>query len=622
MKSRVSGYLPFVEALLFDATHMSQASIVEAQRDFVTITNRCEHEGMSFLTITLPAFCSAFDKALASGKVDLSAFPSWRSQKCLPSFLRGFTSRVFDPYTGGLLDEPDIQSIKAVRQICLCFKKLGLQCSRKRERAAICRYIETERFLHSFVPSQSDCDLFSKVADLLWGNMLVDFDHHQICPRHGPGAVVEKLTQNSKYANRRWHERLEPYFPSDAYVFANAEHWVEEGETLDVIPAELEEPVKVTLVPKTLKTPRIIAIEPCCQQYAQQGLARELISRLERFWLTKGHVNFKDQSINQDLAMKASLDGLTATLDMSDASDRISLSLVQRMLRTVPDFLGALEACRSKAARLPDGRIIPLGKFASMGSAVCFPIEAMVFFTIAVAACLREQALPVTLRNIEIVSRRVYVYGDDIIVPTDMALAVSGLLCSLGNKVNLDKSFYEGLFRESCGVDAYGGKMVTPVYVRATWPRDRRCVSELISLVATGNQLFHAGYLRAARLLKLEVERVLGPLPQVRSTCSGLGWHYPSDVPRSYYRFNRAIQVLQVLTWIPEPVKRVDTLNGWSAMLKFFIRTECGHPASIFGPEDRVHLRLSMPEGLDAEHLTRTPRYGTARLKRRRVTPY
>lgn len=613
MKSRASGYLPFAEALLTDAARIGQASKVNVKRDLMTIKSRFEHEGLSFLTITLPDFAKAFDQALAKQQVDLSNFPAWKSWRCLPSFLRGFTCQVFDINTGRLLDDPSHQCIKVVRQICLCFKKLGLRCSRSREQKAIDRYIETERFIESFVPDKVAMDHFGRVADLIWGNMFRDFNHHDICPKHGPGAVVEKYTQNSKYTNQRWHSRLEPFFPADAFVYCNVDDALDRKEELIEIQEEEEHPVKVTLVPKTLKTPRIIAIEPCCMQYAQQGLAVYLVNRLENHWLTKGHVNFTDQSINQSLAMSASSDGKYATLDLSDASDRVTLSLVQRMLKACPDLLGALEASRSKAARLPSGEVIPLKKFASMGSAACFPIEAMVFYTITISSLLEKHSLPVTMANISKMSTMVYVYGDDIIVPTDMALAVADSLMLLGSKVNPDKSFYEGYFRESCGVDAYAGTLVTPVYLRATWPRDRRDAHGLSSLVATANQFYLNGFYATLLYLKSVVEEVAGPLPPVQDTCPGLGWLYPFRVPRSLYRFNRKYQVQQVLTWVPGPVYRVDTLDGWPALLKFFIRSSCG---------ERVNHKASSPMGIDKDHLRRTPRYGTASLKRRWITPY
>jgi hypothetical protein len=63
---------------------------------------------------------------------------------------------------------------------------------------------------------------------------------------------------------------------------------------------------------------------------------------------------------------------------------------------------------------------------------------------------------------------RVYVYGDDIIVPSEWYhLAVEGLTLS-GFAVNDAKSFYRGPFRESCGGDYLNGKDVVPVRLRLT----------------------------------------------------------------------------------------------------------------------------------------------------------
>lgn len=623
MKSRASGYLPFVTALFEDAGRICHASKVDVKRDIETIRHRVEHEGLSFLTITLPEFGKAFDHALAEERLDLSLFSGMKTVRRLPAFLRGFVCRVFDINTGGLLDEPSIDCIRAVRQIAYSFKKIRLPCSRSREQKAIDGYVEVERSLENPVFDSDELDSFSKVSVLLWGNAFSDFDHHQLTPKHGPGAVVEKYTPNQKYTNRQWHSRLEPFFPSDAYLYVNASHVLEEEIELSVVQEDQEQPVKVTLVPKTLKSPRIIAIEPCCMQYAQQAMSAYLVDRLESYWLTRRHVNFRDQSINQSLAMSASRSGLLATLDMSDASDRVSLSLVRHMLQSAPILLEALEACRSKAARLPSGEVIHLKKFASMGSAVCFPIEAMVFYTIIVSSLLREQKLPVTLRNIYKVSRRVWVYGDDIIVPTDMATAVVNSLTLLGNKVNSSKSFLSGGFRESCGVDAYRGNLVTPVYVRSTWPHDRGDASEIMSLVSTANQMYLKGYYTSLQWIKLSVERVVGPLPSVQETCSGLGWLHPFNVPRSLRRFNRKYQVQQVLTWVPGPVYRNDTLNGWAALLKFLIRTGYNGTCrkSSTSPSFGPHW-LSRPMGQDGRHLERSPRHGASGMKRRWVTPY
>jgi hypothetical protein len=90
-----------------------------------------------------------------------------------------------------------------------------------------------------------------------------------------------------------------------------------------------ETPVKVCFVPKTASKPRVIAIEPVAMQYMQQAIAdwiRPLIESKGRF--TAGHVNFRDQTVNSNFARSSSIDGKYATLDMSDASDRVTCKQV------------------------------------------------------------------------------------------------------------------------------------------------------------------------------------------------------------------------------------------------------------------------------------------------------
>lgn len=79
---------------------------VELGRDLNTIRSRLKHEGLSFLTITLPAYCQSFERSLEDGQVAHDSFPGWRRVKSLPAFLKGLTSLVFDLATGKVLTDP------------------------------------------------------------------------------------------------------------------------------------------------------------------------------------------------------------------------------------------------------------------------------------------------------------------------------------------------------------------------------------------------------------------------------------------------------------------------------------------------------------------------------------
>jgi hypothetical protein len=102
-----------------------------ATLDIKTVESRTEHEGLSFLAITLADLGSVTQKWLDQGFVDSSGSASFRKKSgrgrtSLPAFLSGFYSRVFDPSSGALLNEPDIEAIYAIRQLTLMFGKIAL----------------------------------------------------------------------------------------------------------------------------------------------------------------------------------------------------------------------------------------------------------------------------------------------------------------------------------------------------------------------------------------------------------------------------------------------------------------------------------------------------------------
>jgi len=614
LKSNVSDYLEVATSIYEDATAKCIADVSDT-RDLETIRSRVEKEGLSFLTITLPAFCSDFERSLSDGQISPSYFRSFRKYGSIPAFLRGMIGLIFNHETGRIYDENDDNTcrvdcdvpllVDCVRQICLAFKKIELPCTQKRVHASLSSFTAIEQSFKMFSLPREDELEFLKVSSVLWGNMLGRLRLDMLVPRHGPGATAERISGNKKFVWGNWHERLEPYFPvlDSTYTLGAFESL--EFEKVTLVSQEKEQPVRVTPVPKTLKGPRIIAIEPSCMQYSQQAIRDVLYRAIESDPVTAGHVNFRDQTVNQELALSSSSDGLFATIDLSDASDRVPRSLALEMFRSNPDLKGAVDACRSTRAELPDGTIVgPLMKFASMGSALCFPVESMYFYTICVAALLRVQNLPVTFANVFIVSRGIYIYGDDIVVPCMYANAVLDHLQKYNCKVNTNKTFYTGKFRESCGVDAYAGHRVTPVYLRQQRPENRRQTNSLISWVSSANQFFKKKYWKTARLIFSKVESILGPLPFVSEECSGLGRITIPGV-RSIGRWNRELHRFEVKAWTPEPVYRTDRLDGYGALMKSFLHLE--------------HHKHGVSESSDALHLERSALYGAVALKRRWV---
>jgi hypothetical protein len=206
---------------------------------------------------------------------------------------------------------------------------------------------------------------------------------------------------------------------------------------------------KITFVPKDARTLRTIAIEPALNVCLQLGVHSYLQRRLEQFGF-----NILDQSRNQDLAKAGSLRSLgstVATLDLSAASDTLSIELVRMLLPS--DWFGLLDDLRCKSG-VVDGTTLDYNKFSSMGNGFTFALETLIFASLCVAA------------NSVSGGDSSSVYGDDIIIPDKSALLLTELLKFSGFDVNLSKSYYHGPFRESCGADWHSGLRVTPQYIR------------------------------------------------------------------------------------------------------------------------------------------------------------
>lgn len=575
-------------------------------KDFQTILRRVETEGLSFLTITLPLFCQSFERALEAKEVRADMFAGFSKHGALPRFLGGLLALVFDRKTGLILQQPSITAIKDIRQICLMFKKVELPCVDRRTRAAFAKYVEVEQELtlawgrlegwrrtasmRPTMPHIGDTLLsdYQAMSRLIWsdpsfnrGKTLVchsewtDLEEkvatHGHIPRHGPGATADRISGNSKYDLRTWHTRLEQYFPFDLFGVSNP--GLAEGTAVEFLDPDMEIPVAVISVPKTLKTPRIIAKEPVCMQYAQQSIARDLMSTIEHAPMSRNSVFFRNQSENRFAALRSSKDLKLATLDLSEASDRVHANLVWLMLDHMPNLRDAVAACRSTRADVPGYGIIPLVKFASMGSALCFPVEAMVFYTIVQLAVHKVTGIRPSYNSVVSHGLDVRVYGDDIIVPVSCVPTVKLYLELFGLKVNSNKSFTNGKFRESCGMDAYDGEEVTTSYVRRMPPTDSSMSNEIVSWTDLCNQLFRAGYWKASEYCKRVVEGVLKlRLKLVSSRSQGIGLHSPFRGWVQVDGWNRQLHCLTQAVPVLVSKPRKSKLDSWGALLKCFLK--------------------------------------------------
>lgn len=598
MKSSVSDYLELARRIYLDACLHCVAKV--SKRDLRTIRSRVQKQGLSFLTITLPDFCADFERSLHEGQVDPSLFRYFRKSGAIPAFLQDMLGRIFDKETGRITDEnPQVQAlvIRSVRQICLTFKKTKLPCTPERSYKALEGFVQIENDLQLLQIPDRDTRDFHEVSFYVWNRIMLHLELNKMVPRHGPGNTAERCSPNGKYRWKYWFDRLEPYFPlvGNGYPISIGSATTDNQELkgVTVLSSEEELPSRVVQVPKTLKSPRTIAIEPTCTQFVQQGIRDQLYKIIESDPLTRGHINFADQSVNQRLAIESSRDGRWATIDLKDASDRVPLDLAISMFDSNPDVRDAIIACRSTKSALPDGRIVYLKKFASMGNALCFPVEAMYFYTICVLALIKKADLPVSRRSVEQVSSDVFIYGDDIIVPSDAATEVFDYLQRYNCKVNARKTFYRGYFRESCGVDAYGGIDVTPIYVTRRPPECLQDSSEIIGWVAVANSLYNSGYFQAASFMFNHVEKFTGTLPYVPPNSGVLGKeHYGLNQSRLYRRSRYHTRVIRA--WAPYPVYRKDKLDGFAALSKSLSKLDNYDPSA---QRERKPLERSVLHG-------------------------
>lgn len=205
---------------------------------------------------------------------------------------------------------------------------------------------------------------------------------------------------------------------------------------------------RVTTVPKNSKTNRTIAVEPHVNAYFQRGVGIYLKERLRYGF----GIDLSTQSNNQEAALAASIDGSYVTVDLAAASDTISIEIVRKLL---PDhWVTLLESLRSEEYEV-EGKWFRYHKHSSMGNGYTFELESIIF------ASLVHGVL--TYLGIK---KRFYVYGDDIIVPAEAYPLLLDVLKYSGFSVNESKTHVSGYFRESCGLDAFHGTIVTPFYLR------------------------------------------------------------------------------------------------------------------------------------------------------------
>jgi hypothetical protein len=388
----------------------------------------------------------------------ISSTQTWDGFKHRFRAVYPFVGEFFSPIRGvieSFFRAPESSTFSVIAQHVSFLSRLSLR-DIDYSQDCLDEYLANEQFLSQFKYDYTLLDGLNAIMR----EWLADLSFEGFLPKHGPGAVagLGRTSIYEKYLELRSDDLLTYFLKKCA------------NDPLQFFPVMnpglLDRCCEVVFVPKSVLTWRTISMEPSTLQYFQQGVWGCLDRHMSTHSCISEHVSIHDQSVNRRLASIGSANqGSYATLDLSAASDLVSWELVRHVFRGTP-LLAACYATRSRFALLPSGVRIPMKKFAPMGSALCFPIECLIFAAIC-EYVVRDHGW--------IDKERSYsVYGDDIVIAGELAISCQYILGKCGFKLNVPKSYfhYNIPFRESCGGEYYAGVDVTPMRLSRKFSSD------------------------------------------------------------------------------------------------------------------------------------------------------
>lgn len=213
----------------------------------------------------------------------------------------------------------------------------------------------------------------------------------------------------------------------------------------------------VTTVRKDSTTDRTISTQPSLNMLFQKAVSTLLEQTLHSYY---GFDSALQPERNRELARKGSISDDLATIDLKEASNLGSLTMVRELFPS--HLVAAIEDCRVPLYSVDDGVTYKdLHICSLMGNGFTFSLMTYIFTVLLDCVC-EEANVPFTPSS----NWEFGVFGDDIICPTALAPRVIEVLDKLGYLVNEEKSFLNGPFRESCGGDFWKGTNIRPVYCK------------------------------------------------------------------------------------------------------------------------------------------------------------
>jgi len=647
------------------------------KRDKETLEKRFENEGLGFLTKALPAFADALLLGLSTGQFtcpDGFKRPKGRSIPCL---FMGMTCEVFDPFTGILVESPDVGVLKCLYGILKFYKKAQVSAEDEEflhQKAVNEFYQCDEHASRVLIPDRHD-HLIGRVCKILL-NTLNSKDIEYGKYKHGPGAVYEGYRANEKWIAlhegvSRGANVLHEYGiwgPSNGILYPRKPYSCPRvsQESITALETKLDghrSPTarlprrengssqegkrsprgasnrriskestfvfgasrgiaRLISVAKNSTSRRTITVEPMLNQFVQQGLNTLLRTSISECKVLGTSIALSQQGLNQKLALEGSLLDNWATIDLKSASDLLSLRLVRSVFRHNAQFLERMMECRSPSIECKSKDALDLGKFAGMGNALTFPVQSICFAVICYAAILDQDGSEPSYWKLMRASRHVRVYGDDIIVTKRYAHQCVAWLHEVGLKVNVKKSFLVGNFKESCGVDAWRGVDITPHYLKHHPDSNATSPNVLAGFVALSNHMWLDGLYSASTWLQEFVEEAIGSrLPLVSRNSGSFGWVSRQDA-MTPHKWCRNTHKFLTRTFALKSVKIRDELNGYPALWKCLMQLDAQNLEMEDEQEEYIKSIKSLfpkPKARDPDHLHSTVMRYTYRMCRRWV---
>lgn len=462
----------------------------------------------------------------------------------------------------------DVMCLKGLRQLLVFCYKAEFEPTGEQSAEAVKLFVDTDSNIDHFDAyfKYARKDHLFTVARRLVRLITHKIDWSKLTPSHGPGAVFPPRKPWKKSMFTSIYPKLHQRYPLDAYFHGLPSFWWEtlvENDYRFVEHAEIL--CNLVLVPKDSRGPRCISVHPSEAIWIQQGQRRLLERAILDNPLTHGKINFHDQSVNGRLALESSLTKEFVTLDLKEASDRISIELVKHIFHD--DAWPFLDSTRADSVKLPDGRVHKLRKFAPMGNCLTFPLQSLLFWAIVRASIKCEYGLDCT---------DIYVFGDDIIYPSKFHTVVLRALVRSGLVPNIAKTFVLGSFRESCGVDAYKGFDITPYRMKVAGITS---YSDAVSLCDLAKRLRLGGYQHCSSFIYSRVRRAFGKLHLCNDPDTQGIFEYVSDARtvllyEPTVRFDREVQQWMSKVILLKPAQAVLDKHDWYHVQDSLVRLE------------------------------------------------